>query len=103
MSTQKPAHAAKPAFNPHMVGRGPELANLFSVNFETTDGKRVGRGGQMASLPPIGYVFVDGAKRVRGTAGWVGKRYRVVGGEFTDPAASSTRCVTQATVLVTEI
>ena len=103
MTAQQSSPARKAAFNPPLAGRGPEPVNLFSVNFETAEGKRVGRGGQMASLPPIGYVFVDGAKRVRGTAGWVGKRYRVVGGEFTDPAASSTRCVTQATVLVTEI
>lgn len=87
--------------NKAMDGRGPEQVNLFSVDFQTTDGKRVGRGGQMSSLPPIGYVYIAAtARRERGVSGYVGPRYRVVGGEFTDVSCSSTRCVSQATVFV---
>lgn len=94
---------AQAQFNPSMVGRGPEQANFFSVNFETTDGNRVGKGGQMASLPPIGYVYIAAkAERQRGVKGLVGPRYRVVGGEFTDVSCSSTRCASQAVVFVTK-
>lgn len=91
-------------FNPKMVGRGPEPVNLFDVEFITQDGKRVGRGGQMACLPPIGYVYIAAtAKRERGVKGYVGPRFRVTGGEFTEPSASSTRCVVKATVFVEKV
>ena len=88
-------------FNPSLVSRGPEQNNHFSVDFQTTDGKRVGRGGQMTALPPIGYVYIAAtATRERGVRGYVGPRYRVVGGEFTDVSCSSTKCASNATVFV---
>lgn len=100
-------HACSGPANAQFVGdramapRGPEQVNLFSVEFQTTDGKRIGRGGQMSALPPIGYVYIAAtARRERGVSGYVGPRYRVVGGEFTDTSCSSTRCVSQATVFV---
>ena len=83
------AHACVGPAQAQPAGRGPEQVHFADVTVRSTDGRRI-EATRVAALPPLGYVFVDDN----------GRRWRIVGGEFTSNGCSATRCVTRATVTV---